>query len=125
MPISYLFQGQDAAYLLLPSSTERSYFSILIGAAFGCKALDLLYMIWTQTSIDIFFIDWEKPRGSSSENSESNRSDAPISIWRTYFVANEWNEIQVDTNFHYCRYKYIHMFASLKFSHQNNIDRTI
>lgn len=25
---------------------------------------------------------------------ESKRDPAPVSIWRTYFVANEWNEIQ-------------------------------
>ncbi|EDV25938.1 uncharacterized protein TRIADDRAFT_55538 [Trichoplax adhaerens] len=88
------FKGQEAAYLVLPSSTERGYFSILFAIAFAFKALDLLHIIWTQTSIDIFFIDWEKPRGSAGENSESNRANVPISIWRTYFVANEWNEIQ-------------------------------
>lgn len=30
----------------------------------------------------------------SSANGEAKRDPSPVSIWRTYFVANEWNEIQ-------------------------------
>ena len=30
------------------------------------------------------------PSGKDNEKS----GEAPVSIWRTYFVANEWNEIQ-------------------------------
>ena len=57
--------------------------------------------MWFQCSTDIFFIDWEKPKGrmvsidSSKMAPESSLKAAPVSIWRTYFVANEWNEIQV------------------------------
>ena len=43
-------------------------------------------MIARQSHIDIFFIDWEKVK----KNDEKK-----ISVWRTYFVANEWNELQV------------------------------
>ncbi len=47
--------------------------------------------------VDIFFIDWERPRGKASSIGDTNtqkQAEAPVSIWRTYFVANEWNEIQ-------------------------------
>ena len=43
-------------------------------------------MICTQCSIDVFMIDWEKPRPS--------KIDA-VSVWRMFFVTNEWNEMQV------------------------------
>ena len=46
-----------------------------------------------QTCLDIFFVDWERarrvvPRGGGREEA------APVSCWRTLFVANEWNELQ-------------------------------
>lgn len=49
-----------------------------------------------QTHVDIFFVDWERPHGkvSSTADSQKGGTEAPVSIWRTYFVANEWNEIQ-------------------------------
>lgn len=43
-------------------------------------------MIIEQCSINIFFIDWENPRPTKGD---------VISVWRMYFVANEWNELQV------------------------------
>ncbi|KAK7881077.1 hypothetical protein WMY93_032327 [Mugilogobius chulae] len=47
----------------------------------------------------MFFIDWERPRNKSTTKATQAGGDikldpAPVSIWRTYFVANEWNEIQ-------------------------------
>lgn len=43
-------------------------------------------MIGEQCNIDIFLLDWENPRPSSED---------VVSVWRMYFVANEWNELQV------------------------------
>ena len=56
-------------------------------------------MIGKQVSVDIFFIDWERPRARSSvmqprSQTLPENTEQPVSIWRTYFVANEWNEIQ-------------------------------
>lgn len=58
-------------------------------------------MVWHQCTVDIFLIDWERSRGmllTTNQNPESiatpTTATAPVSIWRTYFVANEWNEIQ-------------------------------
>ncbi|XP_073085932.1 meckelin isoform X5 [Manis javanica] len=62
------------------------------------KALQFMHKLISQITIDIFFIDWERPKRSvikAVEGEGSVRSAAvPVSIWRTYFVANEWNEIQ-------------------------------
>lgn len=66
------------------------------------QVMHLAYLLWHQCTIDIFFIDWERPRGlllTSSQPTGSTQATpttatAPVSIWRTYFVANEWNEIQ-------------------------------
>lgn len=80
-------------------------------------------MLAVQCNINIFFIDWERPRArastgarisSSSKNVAESSTDgkkstgstikstpdkinaemAGVSIWRTYFAANEWAEIQ-------------------------------
>lgn len=73
-----------------------------------------------QCNINIFFIDWERPRVKASSTScrfsagsknvaessadgkksgaktpdKINTEMAGVSIWRTYFAANEWAEIQ-------------------------------
>ena len=65
-------------------------------------------MVWKQTHADIFFIDWEKPRGGGSgsggggggggriaTSASHTRTSSPVSVWRLFFVANEWNELQV------------------------------
>ena len=44
-------------------------------------------MIGDQCCVNVFMIDWENPRPA--------KADSPVSAWRMYFVANEWNEIQV------------------------------
>ena len=67
------------------------------------QVLYIIYLVWHQCTIDIFFIDWERPRGvllTTNQNVEQSTATipttvtSPVSIWRTYFVANEWNEIQ-------------------------------
>ncbi|XP_068789138.1 meckelin isoform X2 [Struthio camelus] len=62
------------------------------------KALQLLHKLVSQLTIDIFFIDWERPKGKVLKAVEGEgvikSAAAPVSIWRTYFIANEWNEIQ-------------------------------
>jgi meckelin len=49
-------------------------------------------MIIMQCTADVFLIDWERPKYMSATSEKKNSSN--VSIWRTYFVANEWNEIQ-------------------------------
>eukprot|EP00924_Labyrinthula_sp_SR-Ha-C_P013623 snap_masked-scaffold_5-processed-gene-8.41-mRNA-1 protein AED:0.52 eAED:0.56 QI:0/0/0/0.5/1/1/2/0/491 len=50
-----------------------------------------------QVSIKIFFLDWEKPRRASQQ--QNDLSKASISVWRTLFAVNEWNELQSNKKF--------------------------
>uniref|UniRef100_A0A8C9X1H5 Transmembrane protein 67 n=1 Tax=Sander lucioperca TaxID=283035 RepID=A0A8C9X1H5_SANLU len=62
------------------------------------QAVQFLHKLILQVSIDVFFIDWERPRSKANRTVQGTnipkRDPSPVSIWRTYFVANEWNEIQ-------------------------------
>ncbi|CAF0975904.1 unnamed protein product [Adineta ricciae] len=79
------FKRQDAVYLVIPTSTQQISFTVLVVVAFILKTFDILHLIIRQASMDIFFIDWEKPKAGSLN---------PVSVWRSYFVANEFHEIQ-------------------------------
>lgn len=68
------------------------------------QLVHVAYLMWSQCTTDVFFIDWEKPKGrmvvsdpsgGQAATAEGTLKVPPVSIWRTYFVANEWNEIQV------------------------------
>lgn len=72
----------------LSDNAQDDFFELLVIMAFVFKLLETLHLLYTQTNVDIFFVDWEKARGQLGNKS------MPISIWRTYFVANEWNELQ-------------------------------
>ncbi|XP_053875155.1 meckelin isoform X3 [Malaclemys terrapin pileata] len=62
------------------------------------KALQFLHKLFSQLTVDVFFIDWERPKGKILKaiggEGGIKSAAAPVSIWRTYFIANEWNEIQ-------------------------------
>eukprot|EP00057_Strongylocentrotus_purpuratus_P027643 XP_011682117.1 PREDICTED: meckelin [Strongylocentrotus purpuratus] len=91
------FKRQDKVYLLLPTSGQASSFNIYVIVAFVLKLLDVIHLLVIQCRTDIFLIDWERSRGRMVQaNSASNTkaSVAPISAWRSFFVANEWNELQ-------------------------------
>ncbi|XP_073085930.1 meckelin isoform X3 [Manis javanica] len=92
------FKAQKLAFVLLPGPAQEERLVTYVGCAFALKALQFMHKLISQITIDIFFIDWERPKRSvikAVEGEGSVRSAAvPVSIWRTYFVANEWNEIQ-------------------------------
>ena len=87
------YKLQNRAYVLLPVykwwTTYRS-FDILFGVLASAKLLVILLRIGAQSSYDIFFIDWEKPK----KDPKNPKSSENISIWRTLFTANELNEVQ-------------------------------
>lgn len=100
--------------MIAPTIAFKLEFTIVLLWYF--QVVQIVYLVWHQCTIDIFFMDWERSKGlllgqatnqnpdtaSSSEDgpppvvaaAAGSASPAPISIWRTYFVANEWNEIQ-------------------------------
>uniref|UniRef100_A0A8C4QDJ1 Meckelin n=1 Tax=Eptatretus burgeri TaxID=7764 RepID=A0A8C4QDJ1_EPTBU len=96
------YKNQQQVTVLLPSEQEEMSFVIYVSCALGLKFLQILHLLIFQTSVDIFFLDWERPRDaaeilaetSQTSMSEGARAKSTISIWRTYFVANEWIELQ-------------------------------
>ncbi|XP_077383861.1 meckelin-like [Festucalex cinctus] len=93
-----LYKAQQHASVLLPLPHQEEQFVTYISCAFALKTVQFLHKLIVQLSVDVFFIDWERPRSKASRNVPANgqqkRDPSPVSIWRTYFVANEWNEIQ-------------------------------
>ncbi|KFV55789.1 Meckelin, partial [Tyto alba] len=92
------FKAQQFVSVLLPLPSQEEGFVTYIACAFSLKALQFLQLLVSQLTIDIFFIDWERPKGKVLKAVEGEgvirSAAAPVSIWRTYFIANEWNEIQ-------------------------------
>ena len=108
------FRSQQVAFVFLPLEVDEKLFKTFIFISFGLKLIDVLYLIFEQTSFDIFFIDWERPSNVYSKKidddfmlpSDNNNNTIKmktkneidmqnqVSCWRTLFVANEWNEIQ-------------------------------
>ncbi|XP_036120104.1 meckelin [Molossus molossus] len=92
------FKAQKSVSVLLPMPAQEERFVTYVGCAFALKALQFLHKLISQITIDIFFIDWERPKGKVLKAVEGEggvrSATVPVSIWRTYFVANEWNEIQ-------------------------------
>ncbi|XP_071443264.1 meckelin [Hetaerina americana] len=116
-----LYKGQSVPYITLPvvpSETvltgegvpeEDILIKTYIIVSFSLKCVEILHMLSIQGSMDIFFLDWERPRPMGTNFfKESDRSGKksligggdtsfmshPVSAWRMCFVANEWNELQ-------------------------------
>ncbi|XP_072101178.1 meckelin [Mobula birostris] len=92
------FKGQKVLFVFLPTPSQETHFIYSVASAFSLKFLQLLHKLGNQLTVDIFFIDWERPKGkiikSIAGGGDIMTAPAPVSIWRTYFVANEWNNIQ-------------------------------
>ena len=92
--------GTSATALLPPDvdeySTQNEYytFQVLLVVSFSLQTLSVFKKIYEQTHTDVFFMDWEKPRAKLVDADSVNTVDAPVSVWRTILVANEWNEMQ-------------------------------
>uniref|UniRef100_A0AAQ5YUT9 Transmembrane protein 67 n=1 Tax=Amphiprion ocellaris TaxID=80972 RepID=A0AAQ5YUT9_AMPOC len=92
------YKAQQFVSVLLPLPPQEEKLVTYVGCAFALKAVQFLHKLFIQVSVDVFLIDWERPRSKTSRTvqaaGEMKREPSPVSIWRTYFVANEWNEIQ-------------------------------
>ena len=72
----------------------RHPFQVILICVFGAKGLYIVELVWRQTQHDIFFVDWEEPKGGV-ERAEAAESDADsarrtVSTWRLVLVSNEW-----------------------------------
>eukprot|EP00697_Spironema_sp_BW2_P015520 gnl/Spiro4/6408_TR3288_c0_g1_i1.p1 gnl/Spiro4/6408_TR3288_c0_g1~~gnl/Spiro4/6408_TR3288_c0_g1_i1.p1 ORF type:complete len:1031 (-),score=347.92 gnl/Spiro4/6408_TR3288_c0_g1_i1:172-3186(-) len=83
------FKSERQAKVLLPLDSDASTLLVIIYVAFACKVVRLLDRLHTQANISIFFIDWEKSRGKLL----GQQTYAPVSFWRTIFIASEWNRL--------------------------------
>lgn len=82
-------------YRVLPSKSQENTLRALLISAFIFKIFDVLYILYSQIFVSVFFIDWERSRGRfESQGQGTNENSMPVSIIRTLFVANEWREIQ-------------------------------
>lgn len=97
------FKLQSRVYMLLPAvephaftNTMDEYYSfrVLLPLTFSFQLAHVLQLIYRQTQVRLFFIDWEKPRAILLDSDTASPQSAPVSIWRTILVANEWNELQ-------------------------------
>ena len=94
----FFYKLQENAYLLLPSVDDWDYtysvFDTIFGIVLAFRFLSIMMAIWEQTSVDILLIDWEHQPQGKMQNGKDN-----IIVWRSLFVANEFNEMQND--YHY------------------------
>lgn len=96
------FKRQDVVHLFLLTENQESVVKQYLIAACVLKLIQVLHIVYVQVTIDMFIIDWEQPRARNSiphpqlnqDEDGKPRVEQPISIWRTYFIANEWNELQ-------------------------------
>lgn len=94
----FSWRNQNTLFILLPVSVKSvEPFTIYLSTTVILKIVEIIHFVTSQCMIDIFFIDWERPKEGGNKMSADGKSvgtGSSVSIWRTYFVANEWNEIQ-------------------------------
>ncbi|XP_021707577.1 meckelin [Aedes aegypti] len=102
------YKTQTDVKLLLPVEVQNGL-EIFVYLSFTFKLVKLLRKFVTIASIDIFFIDWERPKifDAGIGNQRTHLLDTPsiassatarptcdsVSAWRNYFIANEWQEL--------------------------------
>ena len=93
------FKQQTFVHVVLPTEEQERFIKHYLISAFGLKLFNILFLIYSQISVDVFLLDWEKPPVVTTK-SVKDSTEPPVSVWRTYLVANEWNELQVRRKTH-------------------------
>ena len=92
----FFFKMQSEVHSLLPTSADIEPFRVMLTMGFVTKILSLGHVLWRQSQVDVFFVDWEKSHGrlidsaSAAEEGENIDVMAPVSYWRSLFITNEW-----------------------------------
>ena len=92
-------------YFFFSSTEQERLIKDYVISIFALKLVDIAHLLFCQMTVDLFLIDWEQPKpGIVNERNTSGQinpktgvnstKDMAVSVWRTYLVANEWNEIQ-------------------------------
>ena len=79
--------------MVLPTEEQEQFIKHYLISAFALKLVNILYLLYSQVTVDVFLLDWERPPLVPSKGREGSREPA-VSVWRTYLVANQWNELQ-------------------------------
>ncbi|KAJ3285757.1 Meckelin [Borealophlyctis nickersoniae] len=92
----FFFKNQDVLKLFLPSSTlDITNFVAVLATACICQIAFLGKELHRQCTSAVFFLDWEKSRGRLlTVANEQTPRPAPVSVWRTIFMANHWTSLQ-------------------------------
>ncbi|XP_037038516.1 meckelin [Bradysia coprophila] len=100
---------QSIVKMLLPVK-EQDVVEVFIHVAVALKTISIIHLIWEQSHIDIFLIDWERPKvfdhhprnhldTPSISSSSKQLSYDGVSAWRNYFIANEWLKLTTKRKF--------------------------
>ncbi|EAR83121.2 meckelin (macronuclear) [Tetrahymena thermophila SB210] len=93
------YKLQETLYTLMINPTTESdlfnAFKIFIIIQFSFKTASFMKFIYHQLQTDVLFLDWENQKQFEDEDQEDEKKRG-LSIWRTLFVANEFNELSVE-----------------------------
>ena len=111
----YFYKGQTVPSVFLPRDIGP-LISVLI-ATFVLLFLGRFHFLYKSTTYDIFFIDWEKPKILGANDMVKELSS--VSVWRTYFMANEWNELysvrKINPTLQYVAFVFLTDYVGLKY----------
>ncbi|OWZ21326.1 Transmembrane protein [Phytophthora megakarya] len=98
-----VFRLQSSTVLMLPEVNydalaegidEYYPFRVLLPLSFFCQLVSVVRHVYRQAKLELFFIDWEKPRATIMDIDSAKPTHAPVSVWRMILVVNEWNKLQ-------------------------------
>ncbi|KAI9328026.1 transmembrane protein 67-domain-containing protein [Zopfochytrium polystomum] len=90
------YKAQTTLFLVLPINDMDLYnFNAVLITAIVTQTFFVVVKLWQQSQVDLFFFDWEKGKGVVASSAEDDSVKVvPVSIWRTIFMANQWNSLQ-------------------------------
>ncbi|KAF5827901.1 Meckelin [Dunaliella salina] len=88
-----LYKLQAAVFFMIPRDEDLVNFRATVIVAIVGQAVGLLYMLWKQVTVDVFFLDWERPRKVLSRDGRGEE-DADVSAWRLLLIANKFADLQ-------------------------------
>ena len=76
--------------VMVPDEGGESFLSAFIGSTFVVQFLSIVHMVVEQCSVDLFFLDWERPRSSAKAMSREERQiRKPIQVLTSVCLQEE------------------------------------
>ena len=73
------FKQQTFVHVVLPTEDQEQFIKRYLISAFGLKLVNILFLLYSQISVDVFLLDWEKPPVVNTKSSKDS-SEPPISV---------------------------------------------